>query len=59
MREELRTYIDAVGPELRAMSDDIFDHPEHGGTEVYACLLYTSPRSCAGISISLWGRGTA
>ena len=36
MREELRTYIDAVGPELRAMSDDIFDHPEYGGTEVYA-----------------------
>lgn len=41
MREELRTYIDAMGPELWAMSDDIFDHPEPGGTEVYAVKRLT------------------
>ncbi len=41
MKEILNTYIDSVCRELAEMSDDIFDHPEWGGTEEHAVQLLT------------------
>ncbi|EFB91835.1 hypothetical protein HMPREF7215_1737, partial [Pyramidobacter piscolens W5455] len=41
MKEKMFALIDALKPELSAMSDDIYDHPEVGLTEVHASALLT------------------
>ena len=35
-KEKMFRYIDAVAPQMAAMSDDIFDHPELGLNEYHA-----------------------
>ena len=38
-KEKMFRYIDAVAPQMAAMSDDIFDHPELGLNEYHAFAL--------------------
>ena len=38
-KESLYSFIESLKPELCALSDDIFDHPEVGLEEVYASGL--------------------
>ena len=40
-KEKMFRYIDAVAPQMAAMSDDIFDHPELGLNEYHAFALLT------------------
>ena len=39
MKEQLKQYIDDIREELTGMADDIFDHPEPSGEEIYASKL--------------------
>lgn len=40
-KDKMFRYIDSLAPEMAVMSDDIFDHPELGLNEHYACSLLT------------------
>ena len=41
MKQKFLQSIDGYMTELRALSDDIFDHPERGFEEEYACTVLT------------------
>ena len=70
MKEKLLQGVDAVADEMFAVACDIFDHPEHGRTEVYASDLlvrvleekgFTVERGLADLPTSFratWERGT-
>ena len=70
MKEKLLRGVDACTDELFAVACDIFDHPEHGRTEVYASDLlvkfleekgFTVERGIADLPTSFratWERGT-
>ena len=47
----IEAYLDRIAPELAAMSDDIFDHPEIGYGEFYACRLLADYLRSAGFEV--------
>ena len=57
MKQKMLKSIDSYMPELRALSDDIFDHPEIGFEEVYACKVLTDYLKDKGFKVEI-GTGT-
>ena len=55
MKERVFEAVDRLSDQLVALSDDIFDHPESGGEEVYASGLLTGLLEANGFALE---RGT-
>lgn len=50
-KEELYRHIESIAPQMAAMADDIFDHPELGLSEYHAAGLLTAWLSKDGFSV--------
>ena len=57
MKQKFLQSIDGYMTELRALSDDIFDHPEIGFEEEYACKVLTDYLKDKGFKVEI-GTGT-
>ncbi len=53
MKEEMLRSVERNSPLLTAMSDDIFDHPEQGYNELYACKALTDFLKSRGFEVQI------